>query len=75
VLLHIIAYRTPTHPNPLTRAQFWPAGAALAGFPARKRDGQPAWKRLWQGCLRLLDLAEGATMALNLPPLLAVANP
>lgn len=75
VLVQIIAYRTHTNPNTLTLAQFWRAVAALGGFPARKSDGQPGWKRLWHGWLRLLDLAEGATMALNLPPLLDVGNP
>jgi hypothetical protein len=75
VLVQIIAYRTRTNPNTLTLAQFWPAVAALGGFPGRKSDGQPGWKRLWHGWLRLLDLAEGASIALSLPPLLDVGNP
>jgi hypothetical protein len=75
VLVQIIADRTPADPNPLTLAPFWRSVTALGGFPGRKSDGQPGGKRLWHGWLRLLDLAEGGTMALNLPPLLAVANP
>jgi hypothetical protein len=75
VWVQIIAYRTHTDPNTLTLAQFWPSVAALGGFPGRKSDGQPGWKRLWHGWLRLLDLAEGATIALNLPPLVDVGNP
>ena len=75
VLVQIMAYRTHTNPNTMTLAQFWRAVATLGGFPARKSDGQPGWKRLWHGWLRLLDLAEGATIALNLPPLLDVGNP
>ena len=75
VLVQIIAYRTHSNPNTLTLVQFWRSVAALGGFPGRKSDGQPGWKRLWHGWLRLLDLAEGATIALNLPPLLDVGNP
>ena len=75
ILVQIIAHRTQANPNALTLAQFWRAVAGLGGFPGRKSDGQPGWKRLWHGWLRLLDLAEGATLALDLPPILDVGNP
>jgi hypothetical protein len=75
VLVQIIAYRTHTNPNTMTLAYFWRAVAALGGFPGRKSDGQPGWKRLWHGLLRLLDWAEGVHFARNLPPLLDVGNP
>ncbi len=75
VLVQIIAYRTHTDPNTLTLLQFWRAVAGLGGFPGRKRDGQPGWKRLWHGWLRLLDWAEGVHFARNLPPLQDVGNP
>src|SRR5258706_7335986 len=75
LLVQIIAHRLHANPNSLTLAQFWRSVAGLGGFPARKSDGQPGWKRLWHGWLRLLDLAEGASIALNLPPLVDVGNP
>ena len=55
VLVQFVAYRTHTDPNRTTRAFFGRAVATSRGFPARKSDGQPAWKRLWHGWLRLLD--------------------
>jgi hypothetical protein len=75
VLVQIIAYRTHSNPNTLTLAAFWRAVAILGGFPGRKSDGQPGWKRLWHGWLRLLDWAEGVHFARNLPPLQDVGNP
>ncbi len=75
LLVQIVAHRIHVNPNTLPLARFWAAVAALGGFPARNRDGHPAWKRLWHGWLRRLDVAEGASMALRLPPLLDVGNP
>lgn len=75
LLVQIVAHRIHANLNSLTIAQFWRSVAGLGGFPARKSDGQPGWKRLWHGWLRLLDLAEGASIALNLPPLVDVGNP
>jgi Transposase DNA-binding len=75
LLVQLVAHRIHVNPNTLTLAQFWSAIAGLGGFPARKSDGQPGWKRLWHGWLRLLDLAEGASIALSLPSLLDVGNP
>jgi Transposase DNA-binding len=75
VLVQIIAYRTHTDPNTMTLAFFWRAVATIGGFPGRKSDGQPGWKRLWHGWLRLLDWAEGVHFGRNLPPLQDVGNP
>lgn len=74
VLVQIIAYRTHANPNSMTLAFFWRSVATLGGFPGRKSDGQPGWKRLWHGWLRLLDWAEGVHFARNLPPLQDVGN-
>jgi Transposase Tn5 dimerisation domain len=75
VLVQIIAYRTHTDPNTMTLPYFWRAVATIGGFPGRKSDGQPGWKRLWHGWLRLLDWAEGVHVGRNLPPLQDVGNP
>lgn len=75
VLVQIMAYRTHTDPNTMTLVTFWRAVAALGGFPGRKSDGQPGWKRLWHGWLRLLDWADGVQFAHHLPPLKDVGNP
>lgn len=75
VLVQIMAYQTHRDPNTMTLKAFWSAVATIGGFPGRKSDGQPGWKRLWHGWLRLLDWAEGVHFAQNLPPLLDVGNP
>jgi hypothetical protein len=75
VLVQIVALRTHTDPNTMTLAYFWRSVAAIGGFPGRKSDGQPGWKRLWHGWLRLLDWAEGVHFARHLPPLQDVGNP
>jgi hypothetical protein len=74
VLVQIVAYRTRTDPNTMTAAFFWRSVATFGGFPGRKSDGEPGWKRLWHGWLRLLDWAEGVYFARNLPPLQDVGN-
>ena len=75
VLVQIIAYRTHSDPNTMTLEFFWRAVAALGGFPGRKSDGRPGWKRLWHGWLRLLDWADGVQFARHLPPFQDVGNP
>ncbi len=74
VLVQIIAYRIHTNPITLTLASFWREVATLGGFLGRKSDGQPGWKRLWHGWLRLLDWAEGVHFARHLLPLQDVGN-
>ncbi len=74
VLVQIIAYQTHRNPNTMTVHEFWRAVAKIGGFPGRTSDGQPGWKRLWHGWLRLLDWAEGVHFAQNLPPLQDVGN-
>lgn len=75
VLVQLMAAHTHTDPNTMTLRHFWLAVAQLGGFPARQSDGDPGWKRLWHGWLRLLDWAEGVRFAQNLPPLKDVGNP
>jgi hypothetical protein len=75
VLVQIIAYHNHSDPNTMTIQQFWQAVAKIGGFPGRKSDGQPGWKRLWHGWLRLLDWADGVHFAQHLPPLRDVGNP
>lgn len=75
VLVQIMAYQTHSNPNTMTVKQFWDAVASVGGFPGRISDGQPGWKRLWHGWLRLLDWADGVHFAQNLPPLQDVGNP
>lgn len=75
ILVQIMAYQTQSDPNTMTVRDFWPAVAQMGGFPGRPSDGQPGWKRLWHGWLRLLDWADGVRFAQNLPPLQDVGNP
>ena len=75
VLVQIMAYQTKKDPNSMTMAAFWRSVGQIGGFPGRKSDGQPGWKRLWHGWLRLLDWADGVHFAQNLPPLQDVGNP
>jgi hypothetical protein len=39
--------------------------AKLGGYLARKKDGPPGTLVLWRGLKRLMDLAEGCSMALK----------
>ncbi len=36
----------------------------LAGFLARKSDGNPGWQKIWKGWLRLQDMRPGTGMML-----------
>lgn len=75
LLVQIMAAHVFLDPNTMTLHQFWYEVARLGGFPGRVSDGQPGWKRLWHGWLRLLDWAEGVRLAQNLPALQIVGNP
>jgi hypothetical protein len=68
VLVQIIAQRESLDPQKMKVGTFFYAVARVGGFPARRSDGEPGWKRLWHGWLRLLDWAEGYQLALHLPP-------
>ncbi|MEL6151664.1 MAG: IS4 family transposase [Chloroflexota bacterium] len=74
LLVQIIAARTDGDPNTMTVRQFWHAVAQVGGFPQRASDGEPGWERLWHGWLRLLDWAEGVSLANDLPPIQDVGN-
>ncbi len=42
---------------------FWRHVAAMGGFLGRKRDGEPGWKSLWAGWLRVEAMVHGARLA------------
>lgn len=42
--------------------------ASLGGFIGRKSDGEPGWRTLWRGWLKLLQLEVGYRLALQLQP-------
>jgi hypothetical protein len=68
ILVQIIAQRESLDPQKMKVRTFFYAVARVGGFPARRSDGEPGWKRLWHGWLRLLDWAEGYHLASHLPP-------
>lgn len=69
LLVQVMAQHLLTDPRHLSASQFWQGVASLGGFPGRKSDGRPGWKRLWVGWLYLLQLAQGVRLAQSLPPL------
>ena len=54
------------HPLINTAAEFVRAVAVLGGFMARKSDGNPGTKVIWQGLKRLEDLVIGYELAISL---------
>ena len=68
ILVQIIAQREKLDPQTMKVRAFFYAVAKVGGFPGRRSDGEPGWKRLWHGWLRLLDWAEGFHLASHLPP-------
>ena len=68
ILVQIIAQREKLDPQIIKVRTFFYAVAKVGGFPGRRSDGEPGWKRLWHGWLRLLDWAEGFHLASHLPP-------
>jgi hypothetical protein len=75
VLVQIMAQKEAINPQDMSIRTFWHAVARIGGFPGRRSDGEPGWKRLWHGWLRLLDWAEGVRLSSRLPPLEDVDNP
>ena len=68
ILVQIIAQREKQDPQTMKVRAFFHAVAKVGGFPGRRSDGEPGWKRLWHGWLRLHDWAEGFHLASHLPP-------
>lgn len=66
VAVAIIAARGETKPEEMTTEAFWKAVAGLGGYLARKHDGPPGWKTLWNGWLHLQTLLEGVQLASHL---------
>jgi hypothetical protein len=56
-LLRLVAAKFNLNPLTMTLKNFWHSVARLGGFLARKRDGDPGWRTLWKGWLRLQDMA------------------
>ncbi|MEE9293689.1 MAG: IS4 family transposase [Phycisphaerae bacterium] len=46
----------------MTACAFWRDVARLGGFLGRKGDGDPGWRTLWPGWLRLDAMAQGAAL-------------
>ena len=68
ILVQIMAQREKLDPQKMKVRTFFYAVAKVGGFPGRRSDGEPGWKRLWHGWLRLHDCAEGFHLASRLPP-------
>jgi hypothetical protein len=45
-----------------TIKEFWRRVAMLGGFLGRKSDGNPGWRSIWYGWLRLQDMRQGAVL-------------
>ena len=65
-LLAIVAAQSGQSPTRMTTGAFWKAVAQMGGYLARRGDGPPGWKTLWQGWLRVQTLLEGAHLAAQL---------
>ena len=75
ILVQIMAQHEKLDPRTMTTKTFWHAVAKLGGFPDRRSDGEPGWRRLWDGWMQLLSWVEGVRLASNLPPFEDVGNP
>ena len=69
ILVQFMAQQEQLDPRTMTTKTFWHAVARLGGFPDRRSDGEPGWRRLWDGWMQLLSWVDGARLASNLPPL------
>ncbi len=52
--------------DPLTIGEFWRMVAMLVGFMGRKSDGDPGWKKIWEGWIRLQDMCKGVDLGRKL---------
>jgi hypothetical protein len=75
ILVQIMAQHEQLDPRTMSTRTFWHAVAKLGGFPDRRSDGEPGWRRLWEGWMQLLSWVEGARLASNLALLEDVGNP
>lgn len=65
-LLALVAAQAGQSPALMTTGAFWKAVAQMGGYLARRGDGPPGWKTLWQGWLRVQTLLEGAHLGAQL---------
>jgi hypothetical protein len=65
-LLALVAAQAHQPPSPMTTADFWREVARLGGYRARRRDGPPGCKTLWQGWLHVQTLLDGVHLAAQL---------
>lgn len=65
-LLALVAAQAHHPPSQMTTADFWREVARLGGYLARRRDGPPGWKTLWQGWLHVQTLLDGVHLAAQL---------
>ncbi len=57
VFIRILTRKLCLKDSSLTMKSFWTQVARLGGFIGRKSDGDPGWQTLWNGWIRLLDMA------------------
>ena len=50
----------------MTVREFWRRVAMLVGFMGRKSDGNPGWKKIWEGWIRLQDMCKGVELGRQL---------
>ena len=65
-LLALVAAQAGQSPTRMTTGAFWKAVAQMGGYLARRGDGPPGWKTLWQGWLRVQTLLEGVHLGAQL---------
>jgi Transposase Tn5 dimerisation domain len=65
-LLALVAAQAHQSPSHMTTVDFWREVARLGGYLARRRDGPPGWKTLWQGWLHVQTLLDGVHLAAQL---------
>jgi Transposase DNA-binding/Transposase DDE domain len=50
----------------MTVREFWRRVAMLVGFMGRKSDGNPGWKKIWEGWIKLRDMCKGVEIGRQL---------
>lgn len=75
ILVQIMAQLEKLDPQALTIKTFWHAVAKLGDLPDCRSDGEPGWRRLWDGRMQLLSSVESARLASTQTPLEDVGNP